>query len=65
MTEVLFKIADFILGGLLEKWRQRRAAMTIETAQGLGVLLAAGEGTRMRSSLPKPLHEIAGRSMAG
>ena len=29
----------------------------------LGVLLAAGEGTRMRSDLPKPLHEIAGRSM--
>jgi bifunctional UDP-N-acetylglucosamine pyrophosphorylase/glucosamine-1-phosphate N-acetyltransferase len=30
---------------------------------GLGVLLAAGEGTRMRSALPKPLHEVAGRSM--
>ena len=30
---------------------------------GLGVLLAAGEGTRMKSSLPKPLHEVAGRSM--
>jgi len=29
----------------------------------LGVLLAAGEGTRMKSSLPKPLHEVAGRSM--
>ena len=29
----------------------------------LGVLLAAGEGTRMRSARPKPLHEIAGRSM--
>jgi len=29
----------------------------------LGVLLAAGEGTRMRSATPKPLHEIAGRSM--
>jgi bifunctional UDP-N-acetylglucosamine pyrophosphorylase/glucosamine-1-phosphate N-acetyltransferase len=29
----------------------------------LGVLLAAGEGTRMRSALPKPLHEVAGRSM--
>ncbi len=29
----------------------------------LGVLLAAGEGTRMRSAKPKPLHEIAGRSM--
>jgi bifunctional UDP-N-acetylglucosamine pyrophosphorylase/glucosamine-1-phosphate N-acetyltransferase len=30
---------------------------------GLGVLLAAGEGTRMKSSLPKPLHEVAGRPM--
>lgn len=30
---------------------------------GLGVLLAAGEGTRMKSNLPKPLHEVAGRSM--
>jgi bifunctional UDP-N-acetylglucosamine pyrophosphorylase/glucosamine-1-phosphate N-acetyltransferase len=29
----------------------------------LGVLLAAGEGTRMRSERPKPLHEVAGRSM--
>ncbi len=29
----------------------------------LGVLLAAGEGTRMRSTRPKPLHEVAGRSM--
>ena len=29
----------------------------------LGVLLAAGEGTRMRSDRPKPLHEVAGRSM--
>jgi bifunctional UDP-N-acetylglucosamine pyrophosphorylase/glucosamine-1-phosphate N-acetyltransferase len=37
--------------------------MTLETAPCLGVLLAAGEGTRMKSSLPKPLHEVAGRSM--
>lgn len=29
----------------------------------LAVVLAAGEGTRMRSSRPKPLHEVAGRSM--
>jgi bifunctional UDP-N-acetylglucosamine pyrophosphorylase / glucosamine-1-phosphate N-acetyltransferase len=29
----------------------------------LAVVLAAGEGTRMRSAKPKVLHEIAGRSM--
>jgi len=29
----------------------------------LAVVLAAGEGTRMRSSLPKVLHRIGGRSM--
>ncbi len=29
----------------------------------LGVLLAAGEGVRMRSSRPKALHEVAGRTM--
>lgn len=29
------------------------------------VILAAGEGTRMRSALPKVLHEVAGRPMVG
>jgi bifunctional UDP-N-acetylglucosamine pyrophosphorylase/glucosamine-1-phosphate N-acetyltransferase len=29
----------------------------------LAVVLAAGEGTRMRSSLPKALHAVAGRSL--
>jgi bifunctional UDP-N-acetylglucosamine pyrophosphorylase / glucosamine-1-phosphate N-acetyltransferase len=29
------------------------------------IVLAAGEGTRMRSALPKVLHEIAGRPMIG
>ena len=29
------------------------------------IVLAAGEGTRMRSSTPKVLHEVAGRSLLG
>jgi len=29
------------------------------------VILAAGKGTRMKSSLPKPLHEVGGRSLLG
>ena len=29
------------------------------------ILLAAGEGTRMKSARPKPLHEVAGRSLLG
>ena len=32
-------------------------------ADTLFVVLAAGEGTRMRSSVPKVLHKIAGREM--
>ncbi len=31
--------------------------------QATAILLAAGQGTRMKSALPKPLHKIAGRSM--
>jgi bifunctional UDP-N-acetylglucosamine pyrophosphorylase / glucosamine-1-phosphate N-acetyltransferase len=31
----------------------------------LAVVLAAGEGTRMRSSLPKVLHSVGGRSLLG
>ncbi|MEY3149493.1 MAG: bifunctional UDP-N-acetylglucosamine diphosphorylase/glucosamine-phosphate N-acetyltransferase, partial [Actinomycetota bacterium] len=31
----------------------------------LAIVLAAGEGTRMKSSRAKVLHEIAGRSLLG
>ncbi|MBY0613255.1 MAG: bifunctional UDP-N-acetylglucosamine diphosphorylase/glucosamine-1-phosphate N-acetyltransferase GlmU [Beijerinckiaceae bacterium] len=33
--------------------------------QSLAIILAAGEGTRMKSKRPKVLHEIGGRSMLG
>jgi bifunctional UDP-N-acetylglucosamine pyrophosphorylase/glucosamine-1-phosphate N-acetyltransferase len=35
------------------------------TATILAVILAAGEGTRMKSATPKVLHEIAGTSLVG
>ena len=37
-------------------------AMPIDTAVS-AIVLAAGQGTRMRSLLPKPLHKVAGRAM--
>ncbi len=37
--------------------------MTSDVRRGLTIVLAAGEGVRMRSSRPKVLHEIAGRSL--
>ena len=37
--------------------------MTSTKARCLAIVLAAGEGKRMRSPLPKVLHKIAGRSM--
>ena len=33
------------------------------TRSSVAVVLAAGQGTRMRSSLPKPLHAVGGRPM--
>jgi bifunctional UDP-N-acetylglucosamine pyrophosphorylase/glucosamine-1-phosphate N-acetyltransferase len=41
--------------------RATRIRMTARTS--LTIVLAAGEGTRMRSSLPKVLHPVAGQSL--
>ncbi len=37
----------------------------VPPARTLAIVLAAGEGTRMKSSLPKVLHEIAGLPLLG
>jgi bifunctional UDP-N-acetylglucosamine pyrophosphorylase / glucosamine-1-phosphate N-acetyltransferase len=36
---------------------------SVEERRALAVVLAAGEGTRMKSALPKVLHRVAGRTM--
>jgi bifunctional UDP-N-acetylglucosamine pyrophosphorylase/glucosamine-1-phosphate N-acetyltransferase len=38
---------------------------TVKTRTCLAIVLAAGEGTRMKSSLPKVMHPVGGRSMLG
>src|SRR5580700_11594609 len=43
---------------------RRRNEESMTTGRtSLTIVLAAGEGTRMRSSLPKVLHPVAGRSL--
>ena len=39
--------------------------MTDRSRPGAALILAAGEGTRMRSAVPKVLHPIGGRSLLG
>ena len=43
----------------------RAVSDTAEPTVAAAIVLAAGEGTRMKSSTPKVLHEICGRSMLG
>ncbi|MEL7049569.1 MAG: NTP transferase domain-containing protein, partial [Pseudomonadota bacterium] len=38
---------------------------TSKLTEPLMIVLAAGKGTRMKSSRPKVLHQVAGRSMLG
>ncbi len=38
---------------------------TAEPTIAAAIVLAAGEGTRMKSATPKVLHELCGRSMLG
>src|SRR4051794_2281027 len=46
---------------------QQPTVPSVPTADGVAavVVLAAGQGTRMRSARPKVLHELGGRSMLG
>jgi bifunctional UDP-N-acetylglucosamine pyrophosphorylase/glucosamine-1-phosphate N-acetyltransferase len=41
----------------------KKAMTTPESRRRLAIVLAAGEGVRMKSARPKVLHEIAGRTM--
>ena len=43
--------------------RESKRPMSAEARRCLTIVLAAGEGMRMRSARPKVLHELAGRSM--
>ena len=38
---------------------------TVEPTVAAAIVLAAGEGSRMKSTTPKVLHELCGRSMLG
>src|SRR5208282_5156864 len=42
---------------------RKQMAMSANARRCLTIILAAGEGVRMRSARPKALHEIAGRAM--
>ena len=39
--------------------------LTVDENLPIALVPAAGEGTRMKSALPKVLHKVAGRSMLG
>ncbi len=45
--------------------RRSRVNDAAEPTVAAAIVLAAGEGTRMKSATPKVLHELCGRSMLG
>ena len=45
--------------------REARVSDSPASSVSAAIILAAGEGKRMRSALPKVLHEIGGRSLVG
>src|SRR5689334_16246696 len=45
------------------RWHEVRLENPMQGKTCLSIVLAAGEGTRMRASLPKVLHKLAGRSL--
>jgi bifunctional UDP-N-acetylglucosamine pyrophosphorylase/glucosamine-1-phosphate N-acetyltransferase len=56
-----FGAADF--GFARRALMRKQTAMSVNARRCLTIVLAAGEGVRMRSARPKVLHELAGRSM--
>ena len=65
LGEVLAEERELVVGdGAHARHRRRRLLTDDEVSRPTCVVvLAAGEGTRMRSSRPKPLHQLCGRPM--
>lgn len=45
--------------------QEKSAAPALAMSEAAAIILAAGKGTRLRSVLPKVLHQVAGRPMLG
>jgi hypothetical protein len=65
LVNVLVKKREFVVFDVATRRDRRRTLLRYERVSRptCVVVLAAGEGTRMRSSRPKPLHHLCGRAM--